>query len=365
MKCIPRKLTPFLITSPSRDNLDKLAEEADLIYDPQDGTTINAVKAPTAADSITQRLDELTEQLRELKASRSSTPSRLNRRRPISPRRWRSPARHDSLLLPQNLRAPPRVLFRVPERGRKKPIIGADFLSRFRLLVNLRDRVVHTTMSPPSKWFAILGPLTLLIRIPSYLLRTPSRISCLSFLQSFVHKQRVWNSNTSPWASLLHMIAKKNGDRRPRGDYRALNRITVMFSKLDLLRAYHQIPMAPEDIAMTAVITPFGLLAYLRMPFGLRNATQSFQRFMDQVFRALDFVFTYIDDVLIASSNPDEHKQHLRQVFQRLQQYGITVNPEECKFGHIEIDFLGHHISGRGITPLPEKTQFILSYLAF
>nr|CUU97467.1 gag pol polyprotein [Hymenolepis microstoma] len=120
--------------------------------------------------------------------------------------------------------------------------------------------------------------------------------------------------------------------------------------------------MAQEDIAKTAIITPFGLFEYLRMPFGLRNAAQSFQRFMDQVFRGLDFVFTYIDDVLIASTNKDEHKQHLRQVFGRLQQYGITVNPEKCKFGRSEIEFLGHHINGRGIKPLPEKTQSILNY---
>nr|CDS30802.1 gag pol polyprotein [Hymenolepis microstoma] len=61
-----------------------------------DRPAINAVKAPTAADSITQRFDELTEQLQELKVSRSSISPRLNRRRPTSPKRWRSPVRHDN-----------------------------------------------------------------------------------------------------------------------------------------------------------------------------------------------------------------------------------------------------------------------------
>nr|CDS28982.2 gag pol polyprotein [Hymenolepis microstoma] len=78
-----------------KNNLDKLSEEADIIYDLQDGPVINAVKAPTAADSIAQRLDELAKQLQELKASRFSTSPRLNRRHPTSPKRWRSPARHD------------------------------------------------------------------------------------------------------------------------------------------------------------------------------------------------------------------------------------------------------------------------------
>nr|CDS29241.1 gag pol polyprotein [Hymenolepis microstoma] len=71
------------------------AKEADLIYDPQDGPVINAVKVPTAVESITQRLDELAKQLQKLKASRFSTSPRINRRHPTSPRRWRSPARHD------------------------------------------------------------------------------------------------------------------------------------------------------------------------------------------------------------------------------------------------------------------------------
>ena len=67
------------------------------------------------------------------------------------------------------------------------------------------------------------------------------------------------------------------------------------------------------------------------MPFGLRNAAQTFQRFIDQVLRDFHFCYVYIDDVLIASTNADEHKQHLRLVLNRFQEYGIVINPTKCQ----------------------------------
>ena len=120
--------------------------------------------------------------------------------------------------------------------------------------------------------------------------------------------------------------------------------------------------MALEDIPKMAVTTPFGFFEFVQMPFGLRNTAQSFQRFMDQVLRGLPFAYAYIDDVLIASSSPEEHLKHLRTVLERLATHSIIINPNKCLFSVSELDFLGHHIDRHGITPLPEKVQAVRDF---
>jgi hypothetical protein len=143
------------------------------------------------------------------------------------------------------------------------------------------------------------------------------------------------------------MVKKKDGGWQPCGDFRRLNTQTsddkyplpnmgdlsgrlsgcTVFSKLDLQKGYFQVPVAAADVAKTAIITPFGLFEFLRMPFGLKNAGMTFQRLMDRIFFDFPFVFVYLDDMLVASRSVDEHRVHLKQVLQLLSDNGRVINP--------------------------------------
>ena len=189
---------------------------------------------------------------------------------------------------------------------------------------------------------------------------------------------------SGPWSSPLHVVTKKDGSFRMCGDYRRLNSITTpdrysiplvadltarlhgrkIFGKVDLVKGYHQITIAEEDIAKTAITTPFGTFEFVRMPFGLKNAGQTFQRMMDEILGDLDFVFVYMDDVLVASRMADEHEEHFRQLFRRLEEHELVVSPGKCQFGQKTIEFLGHNVSKDGVMPLPAKVAAITEYPA-
>ena len=98
------------------------------------------------------------------------------------------------------------------------------------------------------------------------------------------------------------------------------------------------------------------------MQFGLQNAAQTFQHFMDQVLRGLTFSYNYINDLLITSEDSEERKNHLCMVFKCLQDYGILINPSKYELGIPQLQFLGHQIDNQGIRPLPDKVQAVKEF---
>ena len=188
--------------------------------------------------------------------------------------------------------------------------------------------------------------------------------------------------SSSEYSFPIHLVlTKETGKFRLVGDYRALNQQTIpyryptpsvqnllhrltgsrIFSKIDLVKAYHQIPMSPSARKKTAIICPLGLFEFNCMPFGLRNASATFQRFIDQMCQGLSNVVAYVDDVVFSNSE-EEHKLHVLELFERLDKFGVCVNISKCEFGKNSISFLGHLVSSEGIKPLPDKIDAIQNY---
>ena len=169
------------------------------------------------------------------------------------------------------------------------------------------------------------------------------------------------------------------GGWRVCGDFRRLNTVTVddkypvksisdfnanlagkkIFSKIDLLKGYHQIPVNEEDVKKTGLITPFGLFVFPFTPFGLKNAGQDFQRMMDELLGDLPFCFVYIDDILVASDTPEQHLEHLKQVFEILKANGLVVNRKKCELGKSSLQFLGYKVDKDGVYPMEHRVEAI------
>ena len=176
--------------------------------------------------------------------------------------------------------------------------------------------------------------------------------------------------STSPYASPIVMVKKKDGSNRVCVDFRKLNKITEVdpepmttaedlfrslsgkkyLSKNDLTKGYWQIPVAPEDVHKTAFVTPDGQYEFTRMPFGMVNSGATLVRGLRKILEGMPGVGSYIDDIVIYSDSWEDHIKTLKELFGRLRKARITARPTKCLLGASRMEFLGHQVGGDVIT---------------
>ncbi|XP_066267523.1 uncharacterized protein [Branchiostoma lanceolatum] len=184
--------------------------------------------------------------------------------------------------------------------------------------------------------------------------------------------------STSPWASPVVIVTKKDGSPRFCVDYRKLNAVTVpdahplpriddtldamagscYFSTLDMRSAYWQVPVHPDDRHKTAFITSDNLWQFKRLPFGLMNSGATFQRLVQLCLAGVgwDVCLAYLDDSVVFTRTFDDHLHALQEVFTRFRRAGLKLNPAKCRFAQQEVTFLGHVVSRHGVAPDPANT---------
>ncbi|KAI2661152.1 Transposon Tf2-6 polyprotein [Labeo rohita] len=221
----------------------------------------------------------------------------------------------------------------------------------------------------------------------------PEREAMDKYIQESL-KAGLIRHSSSPAGAGFFFVKKKDGSLRPCIDYRGLNDITVknryplplmssafellqgarVFTKLDLRNAYHLIRIREGDEWKTAFNTPTGHYEYLVLPFGLTNAPAVFQGMVNSVLGDMinQFVFVYLDDILIFSPSLQVHTQHVRQVLQRLLENQLYVKAEKCEFHAKSVSFLGFVVAAGEIKvkavaewPVPDTRKALQHFLGF
>nr|XP_042901662.1 uncharacterized protein K02A2.6-like [Parasteatoda tepidariorum] len=185
------------------------------------------------------------------------------------------------------------------------------------------------------------------------------------------------------WSTPVVPVIKPSGEVRLCGDYKitlnkamnahpypipAVNHLLSnlkgggYYAKIDLAQAYLQLPVDDASAEAQTIITHKGAYKVKRLQFGINVAPGIFQNLIEDLFRNLEGVVPYFDDVLVRRSSEEELAARLEQVLDRLRKAGLKANGSKCLFGVTEVDFLGYRIDAKGIHPSKSKVEAIHAF---
>ena len=187
---------------------------------------------------------------------------------------------------------------------------------------------------------------------------------------------------SSDWAAPIVMVPKKDGTKRLCVDFRKLNAVAKCsaypipkiqdifnvlqgsryFTSIDLTKGFLQIALDKDSQPKTAFTTCFGQFQFVRMPFGLNSSPAAFQTAMNKTLNGLlwNSCVVYIDDILIFTTNFEDHLRVLKLVLQRLIKFNLKANAPKCDFGRTQLNYLGHVLNSQGLHVSPKMIAIIV-----
>ncbi len=198
----------------------------------------------------------------------------------------------------------------------------------------------------------------------------------------YLLKNDLAKPSCSPWSSPCLLVTKSDGSARFCTDYRKVNAVTIpdcfplprmedcvdtlgpakFVSKLDLLKGYWQVPLTARASDISAFVTPDSFAQYCVMAFGMWNAPATFQRLINMVLSGVPNCNAYLDDLVIYSSDWNDHVAILRDVFSRLTEASLTLNLAKCGFGQATITYLGREVGQGQVRPVEAKVTAVAEF---